>query len=160
MSTVHTLLPLKPPGVQAVQKLRATQPDLFSDEVELDLQKEYGHDDDRDGNNNNNTDDDEDETTVPLREALYEAQKHLTDAACFKEDDHAEIWIVTATDMPHNLASNDDASGSGGGVLQVLQTAVADLRDRGMQVVVWPVVPPPPPASSKGDEDDDCCCVH
>jgi len=148
MSTVHTLLPLKPPGVQAVKKLRATQPDLFSDEVELDLQKEYGNDD-RDGNNSNTTDD-EDETTVPLREALYVAQKHLTDAACFKEDDHAEIWIVTATDMPHSLTSNDSGSG---GILQVLQTAVADLRDRGMQVVVWPVVPPA--SSSKGDEDED-----
>lgn len=130
MSTVHELLPLQPPGIKAVKKLRATQPDIFTDEVTLDLVKEYCNQDD----SKNDLGNDETSVLVPLRDALFEAQKCLMEAKCVKEgEDRAQIWIVTAKDCPH--PNNLD-------VIPFLQTTVTDLRDRGWEVVVWPVLPP------------------
>ena len=137
MSTVHELLPLFPPGIKAVQKLRSTQPDMFTDEIVLDLAKEYCDEDDE---NSLKEEENESSTLVPLRDALYEAQKCLMDAKCVKEgEDHAQIWIVTANDCPHrnNLA-----------IIPLLQNTVADLRQRGWKVVVWPVLPSSSEASS------------
>ena len=140
MSTVHELLPLLPPGIKAIKKLRATEPDIITNKATLDLAEEYCNKD----NGNKELGDDEN-SALTLRDALFEAQKCLMDAKCVREgEDRAQIWIVTANDCPHR--SNLD-------VIPIVQTIVTDLRDRGWEVAVWPVLPPSASSQSSSSWD-------
>jgi len=134
-STVHTLLPLGPPGVKSVLTIKNCT-DTWS---ELDLLEEFGH-----VKEEKNTDDDVDmdqsdavETTSPLQMALYEASQIFSQAKCVKKShkkneisDTKSVWIFT---------SDDDPAHSQPSLFNILKTAVDDLKQSGIQIYILPM---------------------
>lgn len=117
-SRVHELLALDRPGTQAVQKLNSTLEDVFTGECELDLKSEYGED--------------QPPAESSLHLALEMAIQTFQKAPCVKqrpskseEPDMKHIWILTADANP---------SGINPGVVE-------SVRENGIDVVVWPIVP-------------------
>jgi hypothetical protein len=128
-TTVHELLPLAPPGKQAVLSIKsAHMKDPFTEERELDIEKEYGHPAaEKDG---------EHPGTHPLDDAFYQVMQIFGNAKCVKKpkagepSDMKNVWIFT---------NDDDPTAGRSEVLEVLKTKASDFRDLDIEITVWPL---------------------
>jgi len=117
-STVHEFIPLVPPGVDAVKAVLA-----FVGR-QRDLEEEFA----RKKNEEN------DETQVPLQVALCEALEIYRSCSFVRKpkpgepSDSKQIWIFTNDDNP----CPEEA-------LRIMQTTVNDVKENGIELVVWPL---------------------
>lgn len=119
----HEFLPLQPPGVSTVQKIRQALDDAFLGR-QRDLQKEYQP----------KPTEDNKLQTDPLQTALFEAGqifgscKYVRKVKAGDIEDSKQIWIFTTNDNPCEAEA-----------LPVVQQAFEDAKDNGIEIVVWPL---------------------
>lgn len=125
LSTVHELLPLAPPGVPAIIKLKSTQEDPFTGECPLNLKEEY-----------ESTEPVSSTTTPSLQMAVNTALQTFSNAPCVRQrpnknqaPDEKQIWIFTNQDCPME-----------GTFTEVFRETVQDAHESNVSVWVWPVV--------------------
>ena len=132
-STVHEFVPLQPPGIDMVQQLRAVQDD-FAHGRRRDLQAEYGMVD----SDTAQAEEEEASTSNPLHVALYEALQAFRTSKSVKQktskpgevDDIKQIYIFSTDDNP--CRDNPD-------LVRVLQTAVEDANENGIELFICPL---------------------
>jgi hypothetical protein len=128
-TTVHELLPLAPPGKQAVLTVKSAHTkDPFTEERELDIEKEYGHP--------VVAAQDEHHGTHPLDDAFYQVMQIFSNSKYVKKpkvgepSDVKSVWIFT---------NNDDPTAGRSEVLEVLKTKASDFQDLDIEITVWPL---------------------
>jgi hypothetical protein len=139
-TTVHELLPLAPPGRQAVLTIKSAHTkDPLTGERELDIEQEYGHpaaDADAAA-----PEGEPHLGTHPLDDAFYQVLQIFANAKCVKKakagggrepssSDTKSVWIFT---------NNDDPTAGRSEVLEVLKTKASDFRDMDIEITVWPL---------------------
>lgn len=145
-TTVHELLPLAPPGKQAVLIVKAAHTkDLFTEERELDIEKEYGH---PAAAAQDGQDKEEHPGTHPLDDAFYQVMQIFGNAKCVNKpkvgapSDIKSVWIFT---------NNDDPTAGRSEVLEVLKTKASDFRDLDIEITVWPLPTATAADATKGE---------
>lgn len=122
--SVHVFIPLDPPGIGQVQTIRACV------KGDRNLQDEFASDATS-----------MDQTRIaPLQIALEEAVRIFRQAKCVRDKatkpnepvDTKTIWILTNHDHPNYSSAT----------LQLLQNVARDVKESGIQILLWPLAHP------------------
>jgi hypothetical protein len=138
-STAHEIVPLAPPGKAAVQTLQAVQDHPVRGR-RIDLPQLYGH---RHVTSPTTTPTTPTTTAPhPLQTALFHALQVFGRAKCVRKTtptrpaDWQHVWIFTNNAHP---VSSDGDDPDGCSQRQLLQTALHDAAEAGIDVTVWPL---------------------
>lgn len=124
--SVHVFIPLDPPGIGQVKTIRACS------KGDRNLQEEFAH---------VSTSTSDQTRIAPLQIALEEAVRIFRQAKCVRNKatkpneplDTRTIWILTNQDNPNYYSP---------ATLQLLQNVARDVKESGIQILVWPLAHP------------------
>ena len=127
----HTIVPMEPPGVSTVKRIRQCLPNVHTGERALDIEQEFGHDE-RSKLSDYRKD--------ALNEVLSNVLSTFKDAKCYRkptakisekfQEDRKIVWIFTNQDDPCHADENRK---------EIVRNCAKDLKAQGVELVVWPL---------------------